>query len=171
MNNKAHLRTKDFDSNGDIIPMSLKEEKGDTISRKALQKTFKADLGFSSATAYLQKLKSLEKTDIVKLALSNIDNAPAVEAYTKDDMTSEYLKGYNACKDMNERPQGEWIDDCGQDGWFCSECGFFVPWYYDYYEKDIDFIRDYKVWRICPHCKAEMITYTGKDRDMKDGAE
>lgn len=70
-----------------------------------------------------------------------------------------------------ERPQGEWIygeDDCGQDGWFCSECGFFVPWYYQYYEKDIDFIRDYKV---CPHCISEMITYTGKDRDMRGEEE
>lgn len=38
-----------------------------------------------------------------------IDNAPTVETYTKDDMTREYLKGYNACKDMNERPQGERI--------------------------------------------------------------
>lgn len=38
-----------------------------------------------------------------------IDTAPTVEPYTKDDMTREYLKGYNACKDMNERPQGEWI--------------------------------------------------------------
>ena len=67
--------------------------------------------------------------------------------------------------------QGEWIygeDDCGQDGWFCSECGFFVPWYYQYYEKDINFIRDYKA---CPHCLAKMVTYTGKDRDTKGGAE
>lgn len=64
---------------------------------------------------------------------------------------------------------GEWIygeDDCGQDGWFCSECNFFVPWYYQYYGKDVDFIRDYKG---CPHCLAEMITYTGKDRDAKGG--
>ena len=29
MNNKAHLRPKDFDSNGDIIPMACKEENGD----------------------------------------------------------------------------------------------------------------------------------------------
>lgn len=70
-----------------------------------------------------------------------------------------------------ERSQGEWIygeDECGQDGWFCSKCNFFVPWYYQYYEKDIDFIRDYKA---CPHCLAEMITYTGKDRDTKGGKE
>ena len=70
-----------------------------------------------------------------------------------------------------ERPQGEWIygeDETGQDGWFCSECDFFVPWYYQYYEKDVNFIRDYKA---CPHCLAEMITYTGKDRDKKEGDE
>ena len=69
-----------------------------------------------------------------------------------------------------ERPQGEWYygeDECGQDGWFCSECGFFVPWYYTYYENDINFIREYKV---CPHCLAEMVTYIGKDRDTKGGA-
>lgn len=67
------------------------------------------------------------------------------------------------------RPSGEWIygeDDSGQDGWFCSECKFFVPWYYQYYEKDVDFIWDYKV---CPHCLAGMVTYTGKDSDMKGG--
>ena len=63
--------------------------------------------------------------------------------------------------------KGEWIygeDECGQDGWFCSECNFFVPWYYEYYGKDINFIRDYKV---CPHCTAKMVTYTGKDRDVR----
>lgn len=41
-----------------------------------------------------------------------IDNAPTIEAYTKDDMTSEYLKGYNACKDMNESPQSEPVIKC-----------------------------------------------------------
>lgn len=40
MNNKAHLRPKDFDSNGDIIPMGWKEErtKGDLISRAGTRK-------------------------------------------------------------------------------------------------------------------------------------
>ena len=38
MNNKAHLRPKDFDSNGDIIPMACKEEKEYLISREALKK-------------------------------------------------------------------------------------------------------------------------------------
>ena len=98
-----------------------------------------------------------------KDVLDLIDNAPTII------WCSETPDGLPL---MNLRPrlQGEWIygeDDCGQDGWFCSECDFFVPWYYQYYE-DIDFIRDYKV---CPHCLAEMVTYTGKDRDKKGGAE
>ena len=41
MNNKAHLRPQDYDSNGDIIPMACKEEKGDLISREALKKALK----------------------------------------------------------------------------------------------------------------------------------
>lgn len=50
--------------------------------------------------------------------------------------------------------KGEWIyceDDEGQDGYRCSECGFFVPWYYDY--EDSNYILDYKA---CPHCLAKM---------------
>lgn len=37
-----------------------------------------------------------------------IDNSPSVETYTKDDMTNEYLKGYNACKSIIQ-PTSEWI--------------------------------------------------------------
>ena len=85
----------------------------------------------------------------------------------KEKSKSDFLE---LCKNEG-RPQGEWTygeDECGQDGWFCSECGFFVPWYYLYYENDINFIREYKA---CPHCLAEMVTYTGKDRDTKGGKE
>lgn len=51
----------------------------------------------------------------------------------------------------------KWIyceDDTGQDGYICSECGFFVPWYYDY--TDIDFIKLYK---YCPSCGCCYIVY------------
>lgn len=96
-----------------------------------------------------------------------IDNAQTIEeksyAMGFQDGVEDGLQGL--------RPEGEWVygeDECGQDGWFCSECGFFVPWYYEYYENDIDFIREYKA---CPHCLAEMVTYTGKDRDTKGGTE
>lgn len=65
------------------------------------------------------------------------------------------------------RQTGEWIygeDDCGQDGWTCSECGFFVPWYYKYYD-NIDFISDYKT---CPCCDAKMVSYTGKKEEENE---
>ena len=53
-----------------------------------------------------------------------------------------------------EPKQGEWIyceDDEGQDGYRCSECGFFVPWYYGY--EDINYIYKY---HACPSCMAMM---------------
>ena len=64
---------------------------------------------------------------------------------------------------IEERKKGKWLygeDDSGQDGWFCSECGFFIPWYYSYCGlNNIDFIRDF---HTCPSCDAKMLTYTGK---------
>lgn len=60
-----------------------------------------------------------------------------------------------------ERPKGEWVygENDGQDGWYCSACGFFVPWDYEYYGLDnIDFIADY---HTCPKCDAKMLRYTG----------
>ena len=61
--------------------------------------------------------------------------------------------------------KAEWIygEDDGQDGWYCSECRFFIPWYYSYYGLDnIDFIKDY---HTCPHCSSRMVTYTGADKE------
>lgn len=49
-----------------------------------------------------------------------------------------------------EPKQGEWIyceDASGQDGYKCSECGFFEPWYYDF--ENHNFITDYA---YCPSC-------------------
>lgn len=54
-----------------------------------------------------------------------------------------------------ERPKGKWIygehDIAMCDGYWCDQCGFFVPW--DYKHKSIDFIKDYH-W--CPSCRADM---------------
>ena len=98
--------------------------------------------------------------DDYKRALRIIDNAPIVETYTKDDMTKEYLKGYNDCKEMTERPQGEWIkeDDEHLKGWYrCSKCGRRVEDLTD------DVIihagcEDYTIADIYPycHCGADM---------------
>lgn len=72
MNNKAHLRPKDFDSNGDIIPMACKEEKGDLISREALRKNMEfICMGIMAGT------------EPYNAPLTEIDNAPAVEIATK----------------------------------------------------------------------------------------
>ena len=50
---------------------------------------------------------------------------------------------------------GEWIygehDIAMCDGYWCDQCGFFVPW--DYEHKFIDFIKDYH-W--CPNCGCKM---------------
>ena len=53
-----------------------------------------------------------------------------------------------------KRAEGEWVyceDDEGKDGYRCSECGFFVPWYYGY--EDINYIYKY---HACPSCMARM---------------
>lgn len=66
---------------------------------------------------------------------------------------SAYERGkQDALKEQEEvKPkQGEWIyceDASGQDGYKCSECGFFEPWYYDF--ENHNFITDYA---YCPSC-------------------
>lgn len=70
------------------------------------------------------------------------------------------------CRDalelLKEQEQkAKWIygeDEAGVDGWHCSECNFFEPWFYDFTD-DIDFIRFYK---HCPNCGRKMTSYTGK---------
>lgn len=57
--------------------------------------------------------------------------------------------------------EAKWIygeDETGVDGWHCSECGFFEPWFYEF-TNDIDFIRFYA---FCPRCGRKMTSYTGK---------
>ena len=53
-----------------------------------------------------------------------------------------------------ERKTGRWIygeSEVGNDGYYCSECGNFVPWIYE--ESAMNFIREYK---FCPNCGAKM---------------
>jgi hypothetical protein len=60
-----------------------------------------------------------------------------------------------------QEAEGKWIygeDETGVDGWHCSECNFFEPWFYEFTD-DIDFIRFYG---FCPKCGAKMASYTGK---------
>ena len=60
-----------------------------------------------------------------------------------------------------QKAEAKWIygeDKTGVDGWHCSECGFFEPWFYEFTD-NIDFIRSY---RHCPSCGRKMTSYTGK---------
>jgi hypothetical protein len=60
-----------------------------------------------------------------------------------------------------QESEAKWIygeDETGVDGWRCSECGFFEPWFYEFTD-DIDFIRFYG---HCPSCGRKMTSYTGK---------
>jgi hypothetical protein len=57
--------------------------------------------------------------------------------------------------------EAKWIygeNKTGVDGWHCSECDFFEPWFYEFTD-DIDFIRFYE---YCPRCGRKMTSYTGK---------
>lgn len=76
MNNKAYLRPKDYDSNGDIIPMACKEEKSDLISREALKKEVK------KLNEMLPNLRDEKDKQSVRFAINIlqdiIDNAPTI---------------------------------------------------------------------------------------------
>lgn len=53
-----------------------------------------------------------------------------------------------------QRKRGKWIygeSEAGNDGYYCSKCGNFVPWKYDEY--DIDFIKEFL---FCNKCGADM---------------
>lgn len=79
-----------------------------------------------------------------------VANAPTVDTYTKDDMTREYLKGYNDCKDVNGRSTGEWIRDKVAFYLECSECGC------DIRDANTCFLTDEDALNFCPNCGAKM---------------
>jgi hypothetical protein len=65
-----------------------------------------------------------------------------------------------------EQKKGKWIygEESGQDGWCCSECGGFIPWYYSFYGlNNIDFIKDFKT---CPFCDSKMVSlWSGYEKE------
>lgn len=66
------------------------------------------------------------------------------------------------------RKTAEWIygENGGQDGWYCSRCGLFIPWDYEYYGLDnIDFIADF---HTCPKCDRKMLKYTGMRGEQRE---
>lgn len=88
----------------------------------------------------------------VQSLIDHIKTAVDVDKWAKD-MAEELLK--------QQESEAKWIygeDKTGVDGWHCSECGFFEPWFYEFTD-DVDFIRFYA---HCPRCGRKMTSYTGK---------
>lgn len=104
MNNKAHLRPQDYDSNGDIIPMACKEEKSDLISRKWL-------------TDAIRNRRTYLSYEDAKDVIDLIDNAPAVEYTFEEAFQQTVCEQRLYC---SARPKGEWLPDAG--GYQCNKC-------------------------------------------------
>lgn len=89
------LRPKDYDSNGDIIPSSWKEEKGDLISRKWL-------------TDAIRNRKTYLSYEDAKDVIDLIDNAPTVEAYPFEQVQELVKLNQRFAEEIEElkKPQG-----------------------------------------------------------------
>lgn len=92
----------------------------------------------------------MTKNGTLAISQNQIANAPTVETYTKDDMTKEYLKGYNDCKEMTERPQGEWLYNDKLNMFYCKYCGLLEP----FTKEEIE--EGFKLPNFCQQCGADM---------------
>lgn len=91
--------------------------------------------------------------------LSN--KAKAVKEFNEDIPIQISLKCIEDILELLKEQEAEWVygeDETGVDGWRCSECNFFEPWFYAF-DADIDFIKRYE---YCPKCGRRMTSYTGK---------
>ena len=91
-------------------------------------------------------------------ALTAKENYP----WAKAEMSFDFIE---MLIELLKEQEAEWIygeDETGVDGWRCSECNFFEPWFYDF-DDDIDFIKRYE---HCPKCGRRMTSYTGKQEGL-----
>ena len=148
MNNKAHLKPKDYDSNGDIIPMSWKEEKGDLISREALKSTIIEICGKCSNIITKYENGVPDGNCAIQHILNMIDNAPTVEL---DEMTQDLIDKVNVNVGLaqpikDDRPQGEW-EKCQNDMFRCSKCR---------QADEVPTAMGAPIYNFCPNCGAKM---------------
>lgn len=140
----------------------MTKNKDDLISRKALKKAL-------DRVQYTQEFCIEHQIDYsisMQMLRLVIDNAPTVER-PQDNITEEdiqnaikagYENGYSMAQAKYQRPQGEWL---------------FTEIYENYHvygQCSICKERN-RIGKACRSCGAEMVTYTGKDRDTKGGKE
>ena len=102
-------------------------------------------------------IKGLEETEIVLAQAVDRGGEMAVMGAFK--CLNRVIDAISMLKEQES--EAKWIygeDKTGVDGWYCSECDFFEPWFYEFTD-DIDFIRFYG---YCPRCGRRMTSYTGK---------
>ena len=133
----------EFQSRENMIEKT-KAMNNDLISRSALkEKAF-----------ITQQCNGCEIESIAVVSVGAIDNAPTVEAFTKDDMAGAYNEGYACGSRESERPKGEWIADTShcydddEDTFECSVC-----------KEPFTLIcgtpKD-NLYNFCPNCGADM---------------
>lgn len=93
--------------------------------------------------------------DMAYIVSRTLENKIAIAEHNNQNtllVTLDVLKEILA---LLKEQEAKWIygkDKTGVDGWRCSECNFFEPWYYDFGD-NIDFIKRYE---HCPKCGRRM---------------
>lgn len=123
---------------GEIVANGTPITEDDCISRSALKEELEA-------YRHTRNYKSDEdeaQNSLLDNILEDIDNAPTLESFTKDEYEGAYLRGFVDSAKANERPKGEW-EDYSVDFYKCPECGYLL-------NKD------------CPHCQNKVILPKGE---------
>ena len=135
------------DVQADIVK-AVKESKpyddsGDLISREALKAYARTILHEDNATNF----------SLIKMFDEIIDDVPAVETFTLEDMQNNYDAGVDSVIGKYDKAKGEWKTVEGYDGdeyYECSNCG--EPWVlYAGTPKENNM-------NFCPNCGAKMST-------------
>ena len=184
--NEVKFSMLDIRNNLENIPTAdVPNMTGDLISRQTALSTIEANQGTLNKRRVMKILEGLpsacnENKQQATVSSDLIDRQDAIDAIHEDadwlaaqgsDWQVERMERDKSIlmslPSAEPRKKGKWIygEKSGQDGWYCSECGGFIPWYYDFYGLDnIDFIEDFKT---CPFCDSKMVSYTGAD--MREG--